>query len=220
MEKVLNIILMGPPAAGKGTQSEIICKEYNIPHISTGDMFRAAIANQTKLGLEAKSYISQGLLVPDSVTIGLVKDRLSKDDCKKGFLLDGFPRTVSQANALKEMLAEDGRKLTKVVVLVADDKELTNRIVSRRVCPKCGNSYNLLSKKPSKEGICDSCGEKLIQRPDDNEASFSNRLKDYYGETLPLVDFYKGEDLVAEVNALQDIKDVFNDIKAILDEAK
>lgn len=218
-DKKLNIILMGPPAAGKGTQSELICKEYGIAHISTGDMFRAAIANKTKLGLLAQSYISAGKLVPDEVTVGLVKERLTQDDCKKGFLLDGFPRTIPQADSLESMLKEDKMGLSAVILLVADDNELLDRISSRRVCPKCGASYNLKSKKPLKDNVCDTCGSELIQRPDDCASSFKVRLDDYHKKTYPLVDYYKGKGLLKEVNALQEINKVFKDVSKVLDEA-
>lgn len=214
--KELNIILMGPPAAGKGTQSELIVKRFGICHVSTGDMFRAAISGKTPLGVKAQSYIDNGLLVPDEVTIGLVEERLGKEDCRKGFLLDGFPRTIPQAEALDKMLEKMGRKLTSVILLVADDKELIDRISNRRVCTNCGASYNLLTKKPRVENVCDNCGHQLIQRVDDRPESFQKRLDDYKSKTLPLVDFYRKKGLLREVNALQDIEKVFQDVSDAL----
>ena len=214
----LNIILMGPPAAGKGTQSELIVKTYKIPHISTGDMFRAAISNKTPLGLKASEYINKGLLVPDEVTIGLVEERLSQEDCKEGFLLDGFPRTVFQAEALDKMLMNSGRKITSVILLTADDEVLTSRITNRRVCPSCGASYNVETKKPLREGVCDSCSGELIQRKDDTAEAFKVRLDAYSKQTLPLADYYRGKGLLKEVNALQDIDAVFHDVQKVLDE--
>ncbi len=212
----LNIILLGPPAAGKGTQSELIVKNHQIPHISTGDRFRAAIKNKTKLGLEAASYINAGKLVPDEVTIGLVDERLSDDDCKDGFLLDGFPRTVKQADALEARLARQGRAINAVICFVADKEELTKRIVNRRVCPKCGASYNLLTKKPLKEGICDNCNSELIHREDDKEESFRVRLEAYDKQTAPLIEYYKEKGVLKEINALQGIDDVYKDVEKAL----
>jgi adenylate kinase len=215
--KELNIILMGPPAAGKGTQSERIVKEFAIPHISTGDMFRAAIADKTPLGVKASEYINAGKLVPDEVTIGLVEERLSKDDCKHGFLLDGFPRTIPQAEALDALLAKMGRKITHVILMEADDEVLTSRIVNRRVCPVCGASYNLETKKPKVDGICDNCGNKLIQRKDDTAEAFQVRLDAYAKQTYPIAKHYEKLHVLSKVDALQDIDSVFHDIKKALE---
>jgi adenylate kinase len=214
--KTHNLILMGPPAAGKGTQSELLVEKYGIPHISTGDMFRQAISEKTPLGLEAKSYIDAGHLVPDSVTVGLVKERLSRKDCEKGFLLDGFPRTVVQAEELEKMLHALGKELSAVLLLTADDDVLVERIANRRVCPKCGASYNLLTKKPKAEGVCDACGSPLIQRKDDNPDSFKVRLADYHKMTEPLVEYYAKKGLLVEIDALQEIPVVFSSIEKVL----
>lgn len=207
--KEKNIILMGPPAAGKGTQSELVVKNFNIPHISTGDLFRSAISNKTDLGLKAKSYIDEGKLVPDEVTIGLVEEVLLKDECKNGFLLDGFPRTTKQAEALDKLLTKMNKKLTSVILLVADDNVLVERIAARRVCPKCGNSYNLLTKKPKVDGVCDSCQTALEQRKDDNPESFKVRLEGYHHETEPLIEYYKKKKLLVSIDALDSIDNVF-----------
>ena len=211
-----NMIIMGPPGAGKGTQAKKIIASYHIPHISTGDMFREAISNRTPLGIEAESYTNKGLLVPDEVTISLVKERLSRDDCKNGYLLDGFPRTLVQADALKKLTKEINRELTSVINLDVDESKLIERIISRRVCPSCGASYNINTKKPSKEGICDSCGHELIQRKDDTKESFVTRLNAYNNQTKPLIEYYSANGLLKSVNGLNDIDVVFADIEKIL----
>ncbi len=215
--KKLNIVLMGAPGAGKGTQSEFITKKYGISHISTGDMLREAMADKTPTGLEAASYINAGKLVPDDVVISIVKERLSKSDCEKGYLLDGFPRTIEQAKALNELTKEIGRPLQIALNLSVDESILISRIISRRVCPKCGASYNLISKKPLKDGICDTCGSALIQRPDDTKEKFKTRLDAYNNQTKPLIEFYKDEGLLVEVDGMQDINLIAEDISKVLE---
>lgn len=185
-----NIILMGPPGAGKGTQATDLVERYHIPHISTGDMFREAIAAGTPLGLKAKAIIERGDLVPDDVTIALVKERLGKDDCANGYLLDGFPRTIPQAEALEEIGKEIGRPVNLVVDIQVPEEILLDRIAGRRVCPKCGASYHLRNMPPKVEGICDHCGSELIHRKDDNVESFKVRLDNYFKSTAPLSEFY------------------------------
>ena len=203
----MKLLIMGRPGAGKGTQAANIKEYYNIPHISTGDMFRQAMKNETKLGLEAKSYMEKGALVPDEVTIGIVEERLLEDDCKNGFLLDGFPRTIAQAEALDAFLAKNGVKLDAVLDVNVPAEILVRRMVGRRVCKTCGAKV---------EGICDNCGAKLIQRPDDTEETAVNRLAVYDENTAPLLDFYAKKNLLKTVNGDQPLDKVFDDIKEVL----
>ena len=207
---------MGRPGAGKGTQAANIKEYYKIPHISTGDMFRAAMKNETKLGLEAKKYMEKGLLVPDEVTIGIVEERLLEDDCKNGFLLDGFPRTIAQAEALDAFLAKNGVKLDAVLDVNVPAEILVRRMVGRRVCKTCGATFHVEFNAPKVEGICDNCGAKLIQRPDDTEETAVNRLAVYDENTAPLLDFYAKKNLLKTVNGDQPLDRVFDDIKEVL----
>ena len=212
----MKLLIMGRPGAGKGTQAANIKEYYHIPHISTGDMFRAAIKNQTKLGLEAKSYMDQGALVPDEVTIGIVEERLLEDDCKNGFLLDGFPRTIAQAEALDAFLAKNGVKLDAVLDVNVPAEILVRRMVGRRVCKTCGATFHVEFNPPKVDGICDNCGTTLIQRADDTEATAVNRLAVYDNNTAPLLDFYAKKNLLKTVNGDQSLDKVFEDIKKVL----
>ncbi|MBQ7276983.1 MAG: adenylate kinase [Bacilli bacterium] len=209
----MRFIIMGPPGAGKGTQAAFIKEYYNIPHISTGDMFREAMRNETKVGIEAKKYIDKGMLVPDSVTNALVKERLSQADCKKGFLLDGFPRNIPQAEALDQIFKDLNIKLDAVINIDVDFSVLVDRVVGRRVCPKCGASYHITNLKPKKDGICDVCGSELIQRKDDTEETIKTRLDVYSNQTKPLLDYYKKQNLVKTINGVGDVNAIFEDIK-------
>ena len=212
----MKLLIMGRPGAGKGTQAVNIREYYNIPHISTGDMFRAAIKNQTKLGMEAKGYMDKGALVPDEVTIGIVKERLLEDDCKKGFLLDGFPRTIAQAEALDAFLKENGIKLDAVLDVNVPAEILVRRMVGRRVCKTCGATFHVEFNPSKIEGVCDNCGSPLIQRADDTEATAKNRLSVYDNQTAPLLDFYKKQNILKTVNGDQPLDKVFDDIKSVL----
>ena len=193
---MLNIILMGPPGAGKGTQAKVLTAKYGVPHISTGDMFREAIKAGTPLGKLAASYINDGHLVPDDVTIGLVRERLSQDDCKNGYLLDGFPRTIPQAEALEKIAKEIGREIKYVINIDTPKEELVKRICGRRVCKVCGAPYHIINVKPKVDGVCDICGGELVQRPDDNEEALTIRLEAYNKQTKPLLEFYEKKGLL------------------------
>nr|WP_280635604.1 adenylate kinase [Bacillus sp. 165] len=208
--------MMGLPGAGKGTQAEKIVEKYEIPHISTGDMFRAAIKEGTELGLKAKSFMDKGELVPDEVTIGIVRERLGKDDCKKGFLLDGFPRTVAQASALEEIVTDLERKIDYVVNINVDQEILMKRLTGRRICKDCGATYHLVFNPPAQEGVCDKCGGELYQRSDDNEETVANRLEVNIKQTKPLLDFYGNLGYLRNIDGQQDIGKVFEDIDALI----
>lgn len=213
---ILNLILMGLPGAGKGTQAEKIVEVYGIPHISTGDMFRAAIKDGTELGLKAKSYMDTGDLVPDKVTIGIVRERLSKEDCSRGFLLDGFPRTVAQAEALEAILVSLDRKLDSVIYVDVPKVELFERLTGRWVSPTSGASYHVKFNPPKSEGICDKDGSNLIQRDDDKPETVTNRLEVNIKQTQPLIDFYSEKGYLRKIDGNKDITDVFVDINTLL----
>lgn len=208
---------MGLPGAGKGTQAEKIVDKYKIPHISTGDMFRAAMKEGTELGLKAKSFMDQGELVPDEVTIGIVRERLSKNDCEKGFLLDGFPRTVPQAEALEAILQDLGKQIDFCININVDKSILMERLTGRRICKNCGATYHLVFNPPTKEGVCDRCGGELYQRADDNEETVQNRLDVNIKQTQPLLDFYESKGYLRTINGEQDIDVVFSAIDDLLE---
>ena len=211
-----NIILMGPPGAGKGTLAKQLMSEFNLVHISTGDMFREAIKAGTELGTLAKSYIDRGDLVPDEVTIGIVKERLGQDDCARGFLLDGFPRTLPQAEALKKLSNEINRPIDVVINLDCDNNELIRRISGRRVCKTCGAPYHIVTLKPKVEGVCDICGGPLYQRADDNEEALKVRLEHYVQDTKPLLDFYAKEGLLESFDSLVGKEQLFDQVSEFL----
>lgn len=215
----MRIILMGPPGAGKGTQADLLTKELNIPHISTGDMFRKALKEGTPLGLEAKRYMDAGQLVPDNVTVGIVKERLAESDCNKGFLLDGFPRTVAQADALEENLKALKVELDSVINIEVDRNDLIKRLTGRRVCKSCGATYHIIFN-PSKEGEkCENCGTELYQRSDDTEETAVNRLDVYEKQTAPLIDYYQKKQLLLTIDGNQSVDAVTKSILASLGRA-
>ncbi|MET3684012.1 adenylate kinase [Alkalibacillus flavidus] len=212
----MNLILMGLPGAGKGTQAEKIVEKYDIPHISTGDMFRSAIKEGTPLGKEAKSYMDAGDLVPDEVTVGIVKERLSKPDCKEGFLLDGFPRTVAQAEALENLLTELETSLDYVLHVKVPEEKLVERLTGRRICPECGATYHVEFNPPKEDGKCDIDGATLMQREDDQPETVKNRLSVNMEQTKPLLDFYNDKGYLVDVNGDQHIDHVFEQVDDII----
>ncbi|HHD2752074.1 TPA: adenylate kinase [Clostridium perfringens] len=212
----MKIVLLGPPGAGKGTQAKSISNRYSIPHISTGDIFRKNISENTPLGIEAKTYMDNGQLVPDEVTINMVKDRLQQDDCKNGYLLDGFPRTVHQAEALDNFLTERGESIDTALLIEVPKEFILERMTGRRVCPSCGASYHIKFNPPANDGKCDLCGSDVIQRKDDTEETVKERLDVYENQTQPLIDFYKNKKQLSVVDGTQAINEVFESICKIL----
>ena len=212
----MNLILLGPPGAGKGTQATRIVEKYNIPHISTGDIFRENIKNATELGKKITEYMNAGKLVPDELVIEVATSRLSEDDCKDGFLLDGFPRTVQQAEALDAYLAKTGRKVDTVLDIAVEKEELMSRLMGRRVCKSCGASFHVVSMPPKKEGVCDVCGGELYQRADDNEETVSNRIEVYETQTMPLIDYYEKSGNIAHIDGAVGMEQVFAEIVKVL----
>lgn len=212
----MNLILVGPPGAGKGTQAKLISKQNNIPHISTGDIFRKNIKEKTPLGIEAKSYIDKGQLVPDDVTIAIVEDRLVQEDCKDGFLLDGFPRTVKQAEALDSFLSGKDKKIDRVLLIDVPANFILERMTGRRVCQSCGSSFHIKFNPPKVDKICDSCGAQLIQRKDDSEQTVKERLDVYDRQTQPLIKYYSNKGTLSSVNGTSTIDQVFESVCNIL----
>jgi adenylate kinase len=212
----VNIIFMGPPGAGKGTQAERIVEAFQIPHISTGDAFRLAMKQETPLGKKAKEFVDQGLLVPDDITNGIVRERLLLQDCQSGFLLDGFPRTISQADALDGMLKEMGKQIEHAINLTVDRLLLLDRLTGRRICKSCGATYHILFNPPAQAGVCDKCSGELYQRSDDTAEKVGTRLDEYINKTAPLLDYYKNRNILREVNGQQEIDKVTAEISKLL----
>ncbi|NLY74231.1 MAG: adenylate kinase [Firmicutes bacterium] len=213
----MNLILLGPPGAGKGTQAELIIERYNIPHISTGDIFRAAVKEGAPLGLKAKEYLDSGQLVPDEIVNGIVKERLQQADCGNGFLLDGFPRTIPQADALERCLAELNRKITAVINIEVDFEVLMTRLTGRRVCRNCGALYHIQNKVEKVPGVCDHCGGEIYQREDDFPETVEKRLQVYRNQTEPLIKYYQNKDLLFSFNGEEPILVVFQKICEVLE---
>ena len=212
----MKIVMLGAPGAGKGTQAKMIAAKYQIPHISTGDIFRANIKNGTELGKKAKSYMDQGLLVPDELTVDLVIDRLAQDDCKNGYILDGFPRTIPQAEALDAALAKLGEKMDYAIDVDVPDENIVSRMSGRRACTGCGATYHIVYNPSKKGDCCEVCGEKLILRDDDKPETVQKRLNVYHEQTQPLIDYYTKQSMLRTVDGTQDMNDVFAEIVKIL----
>ena len=214
----MKIIMLGAPGAGKGTQAKKIAEKYQIPHISTGDIFRANIKGGTELGMKAKTFMDQGMLVPDEITIGMLMDRIGQEDCINGYVLDGFPRTIPQAESLTKALAERGEKVDYAINVDVPDENIINRMSRRRACLGCGATYHITFNPPVKEGICDTCGQELVLRDDDKPETVKKRLDVYHQQTQPLIDYYKNAEVLAEVDGTQPMDAVFQGIVEILGE--
>ena len=214
----MKIIMLGAPGAGKGTQAKKIAERYGLPHVSTGDIFRANIKNGTELGLEAKKYMDQGMLVPDELTVKILLDRVAQEDCKNGYILDGFPRTIPQAEVLDKALTELGDKIDYAVNVHVPDENIVNRMSGRRACVSCGGTYHVVYAPTKKEGICDACGGELILRDDDKPETVQKRLAVYHEQTQPLIDFYQNKGILVEVDGTKEMAEVFEAIVAILGE--
>lgn len=212
----MKIIMLGAPGAGKGTQAKRIAKKYNIPHISTGDIFRANIKEGTELGKKAKEYMDKGELVPDDITIGMLLDRIHKSDCKDGFVLDGFPRTIPQAKSLTEALSKLNESIDYAINIDVPDESIITRMSGRRACLSCGSTYHIKYSAPKKENICDNCGSELVIRDDDKPETVKKRLDVYHKQTQPLIDYYDSEKILASVDGTKDMEEVFLDIIAVL----
>ena len=212
----MKIIMLGAPGAGKGTQAKMIAEKYGVPHVSTGDIFRANIKNGTQLGMEAKKYMAQGLLVPDELTVRILLDRVAQDDCKNGYVLDGFPRTIPQAQVLDEALTKLGDKIDYAIDVDVPDENIIRRMSGRRACLTCGATYHIEHIPPKKEGICDKCGSELVLRDDDKPETVKNRLAVYHEQTQPLIDFYEKKDVLRTVDGTLPMEEVFAAITGIL----
>ena len=213
----MKIVMLGAPGAGKGTQAKMIAEKYSIPHISTGDIFRANIKNGTELGKEAKSYMDKGQLVPDELTVRILLDRVAKDDCANGYVLDGFPRTIPQAEVLDKELSNKGESIDFAINVDVPDENIVRRMSGRRACLSCGATYHIVHIPPKQEGICDKCGSELVLRDDDKEETVKNRLSVYHEQTQPLIDFYTNKGVLKSVDGTVDMNDVFSAIVKIVE---
>lgn len=212
----MKIVMLGAPGAGKGTQAQMIAEKYGLPHVSTGDIFRANIKNGTELGKEAKTYMDKGLLVPDELTVKILMDRVAKEDCKNGYVLDGFPRNIPQAEVLDKALTELGDKIDYAIDVEVPDENIIKRMSGRRACTSCGATYHVEYVPPKKEGVCDNCGEALVLRDDDKEETVKNRLNVYHEQTQPLIEYYTKKNVLKTVDGTQSMQKVFEDITGIL----